>query len=67
MKLDMSQELFAYNCAGTHRQPIQPLTMKNKIQMNFWTYVQGRLRVPRAGGKASSEGTSMFMYVPPQG
>ena len=29
---------------------------------------EGRLRVPRAGGsKASSEGTSMYMYIPPQG
>ena len=28
---------------------------------------QGRLRVPRAGGKAFSEATSMYMYVPPQG
>ena len=28
---------------------------------------QGRLRVRRAGGKASSEGTSMYTHVPPQG
>ena len=27
---------------------------------------QERLRVPKEGGKTSSEGTSMKMYVPPQ-
>ena len=29
--------------------------------------LQGCLRVTKAGGKVRSEGTSMFMYVPPQG
>ena len=28
---------------------------------------QGCLRIPKAGGKASSEGTSMYMHAPPQG
>ena len=30
-------------------------------------YNQGRLHVPRTGGQASSEGTSMYMYAPPRG
>ena len=30
-------------------------------------HFQGLLRVPKAGGKASSEDTSMYMYVLPQG
>ena len=30
-------------------------------------YIQGRMHVPRAGGQASSEGTSMYMHTPPQG
>ena len=30
-------------------------------------YYQGCLRVPMAGGKAPSEGTSMYMHIPPQG
>ena len=31
------------------------------------SHAQGYLRVSKAGGKASSEGTFMYMYVPLQG
>ena len=30
-------------------------------------HFQGRLRVPKGGGKASSQGTSMYMYALPKG